>query len=50
MDRYCEKHALEKLQRLDFSQLASSTSSADVHEHEQTLDKRWAALELMVVT
>jgi hypothetical protein len=29
---YCEKHALEKLRRLDFSQLASPTSSADIHE------------------
>jgi hypothetical protein len=29
---YCEECALERLRRLDFSQLASPTSSADIHD------------------
>src|SRR5262249_22562960 len=29
---YCEEYALEKLRRLDFSQLAYPTSSPDIHE------------------
>lgn len=36
VEGYCEEHALEKWRRLDFSQLASPTSSADVHNANES--------------
>jgi hypothetical protein len=38
MEGFCEEHALEKWRRLDFSQLASATSSTDRHERNEALN------------
>jgi hypothetical protein len=35
MDNYCEEHGMEALERLDFSQLSTSTAVEDIHPVEQ---------------
>jgi hypothetical protein len=42
-DNYCEEHGMEALERLDFSQLASSTSVKDVHRTTRAPSQKTAA-------
>ena len=36
---YCEEHGLELLERLDFSQLSSTSITADTHKHTRNQHK-----------